>query len=153
MSRGITKIEILIVILLAVIIIAGDVFVWIYLDKKAHDVNILSDINQIRSSLDVYLTINNYYPKISEAVLLNDDYSSTQKLCAEGFKRINDKCAMVIQDPLPNSYLSEGNNYMYKSDGENYQIQFYLSTNFSQFNLVKGVNCATNSTITSTPCF
>jgi type II secretory pathway pseudopilin PulG len=153
MSRGITKIEILIVIFLAVIIIAGDILLWMHLDKKARDINILSDINQIRSDLDVYLTINSYYPKISEAEALNDSYLGTEKLCVEGFKRINDNCLKVIQGSIPNTYLNEGNAYIYKSDGQNYQIQFTLSTNFPQFSLKKGVNCATNTTITSAACF
>lgn len=153
MSSGITKIEILIVILLALIVIGGDIFVWIYLGQKAHDINVLSDISQIRSSLEAYLTINNFYPKIETATALNDSYAGTEKLCADSFKKITDQCSATLLNPVPNTYLSEGNQYLYQTIDLNYKIEFYLKTNFPEFGLKKGANCATNTAITSNPCF
>ncbi len=155
MSRGITKIEIIIVIFLVVIIIAADIFAAQYLGKKSRDINILSDISQMRSSLEAYLMINNHYPVAGEVVSLNDSYLGTEKLCVEGFKRLGDICTKTLLKPVPNAYLKEGNIYSYKSTDSdlNYQIQFTLNTNFVKFGLTKGVNCATNTTITSAPCF
>jgi len=155
MLRGITKIEILIVIFLVVIIIAADIFAAQYLNKKSRDINILSDINQIRSSLEAYLMINSHYPKASEVISLNDSYLGTEKLCADGFKRLSDICPKTLLKPVPNTYFNEGNVYSYKStdNDSNYQIQFTLNTNFAKFGLKKGVNCAINTTITSAACF
>jgi hypothetical protein len=155
MSRGISKIEILIIIFLALVIIGADIFVYLYLGQKTHDINVISDISQIRSGFEVYLTINNYYPKINEAEALNDSYLGTEKLCSDGFMRITDKCNKVILGSIPNTYLVEGDTYLYKSieTDKNYQLQFSLQSNFPSLGLKKGINCATNTTITSVPCF
>jgi hypothetical protein len=154
MGSRVTKIEVVIIIFLILLAIGGDIFANWYLNKKARDITILSEINQIRSALEVFLSANNYYPKTTDFVALNDAYLGTQKLCLEGFKRESDICSKNILDPLPNFYTKQGNAYAYKSveNGQNYEIQFTLNTNFPQFGLKKGINCATNLTIISQPC-
>jgi len=154
-SKGFTKIEVLIVVILSLIIIGVDIFVISYLNSKEQAIQVLSEINQIRSGLEVFLLTNNYYPETATPVALNDAYESTEKLCFEGFKKLTEGCKKTILNPVPNFYLSQGNSYTYKSidNNKNYQLEFVLKTNFREQGLLKGKNCATNSQITSQPCF
>jgi hypothetical protein len=154
-NQGFTKIEILIFVLLVIIVGAVDGIVIFYLNNKEADIQVLSDISQIRSGLDEYLIKNNYYPGLDTASELNDPYAGTEKLCIEGFKRFTDKCKKEILNPVPNTYKSSGGVYTYKSGSENlsYQIEFILKTDFRSQSLKKGKNCATNSQIISQPCF
>ncbi|MCX6745907.1 MAG: hypothetical protein NTX00_02700 [Candidatus Parcubacteria bacterium] len=156
LSRGFTKIEIIIVLFLILIVITLDIFVVLYLNKKQRDIQVLAEINQLRSGFEVFLMSNNFYPAASQATLLNDDYSGTEKLCLEGFKKLSDACKKKsIMVPLPNFYINQGNQYSYKSadNNQNYQIEFVLDTNFKSLGLKKGKNCATNAQILSQPCF
>jgi len=154
-SRGFTKIEILVVSLVALIIIIIDVFVVLYLNTKQRDVQVLSEISQIRSGLETFLLYNNFYPNAPSPVALNDDYANTEKLCADGFKKISAQCQKNILNPVPNFYFSQDNTYTYKSsvDNKNYQIEFNLRTNFKKLGLQKGKNCATNTQLASQACF
>lgn len=154
MLKGTTKIWILIIVFLIIIILGASIFYSLYLKEKSRDIYILSDISQIRSGLEVYFLLNNHYPEVSEAVNLGDLYSSTEKLCSDGFKRADESCAKNILASLPEVYKQEGIIYTYKSlaNGQNYQIQFSLSTDFVAAGLKKGANCATNSQITSAAC-
>jgi hypothetical protein len=154
-SRGFTKIEILIVVIIAIIIIISDVFIIIFLNAKERDIQILSEISQIRSGFEVFLLANNYYPIAMTPIALNDTYASTEKLCLDGMKQFADQCQKNILNPMPNYYLQEGNQYRYQSldNNQNYQLEFILGTNFEKQGLKKGVNCANNSQILSQPCF
>ena len=153
--NGFTKIEVLIVGIIALLIIGFDVFIISYLNDKGYHVQTLSEISQIRSGLETFLLVNNYYPIETSQVNLNDSYAQTQKLCIEGFKKYTDSCQRTIMNPLPNFYADQGNIYIYKStdDNKNYQIEFTLKTDFKAQGLKKGKNCATNFQITSQPCF
>ena len=156
LSRGFTKIEIIIVLFLILIVITVDIFVILHLNKKQRDIQVLAEINQLRSGLEVFLMSNNYYPVASQPILLNDGYSGTEKLCLDGFKKLSDACKQKsIMVPLPNFYINQGNQYYYKSadNNQNYQIEFLLNTNFKTLGLKKGKNCATNAQILSQPCF
>lgn len=156
LSRGFTKIEIIIVLFLILIVITVDIFVILYLNKKQRDIQGLAEISQLRSGLEVFVMSNNFYPSASQPLLLNDDYSGTEKLCLDGFKKLSDECKKKsIIVPLPNFYANLGNQYYYKSadNNQNYQIEFILSTNFNTLGLKKGKNCATNAQILSQPCF
>lgn len=154
-ESGFTKIEILIFILAVIVVSAVDGFVIFYLNNKTADIQVLSEISQIRSGLDIFLQANNFYPVLSEPTELNDSYIGTEKLCVDGFKRSNEKCNKTIFDSLPDSFRSAGNVYIYRSISNNsdYQIEFILKTNFRAQGLKKGKNCATNSQIISQPCF
>ena len=154
-EKGITKIEALIIGLLALIIIAGNVFFISYLNSKARDIQVLSEVKQIRDGLEVFLLTNNFYPEAKAPMVLNDVYLGTEKLCLSGFKKLSDFCDKNILTPIPNQYFNQGNRYYYKSadDNKNYQIEFELKTNFKRQGLFKGVNCATNLGINSQPCF
>jgi Tfp pilus assembly protein PilE len=154
-SRGVTKIELLISISLALIIIIVDIVVISYLNDKARDIQVLAEVSQVRSSLEVFLLNNNHYPPKQEAVLLNDSNASTEKLCLSGFMRITEKCQKNILNPIPNIYLAEGNYYTYQSidEDKNYKLEFNLTTNFKKQGILKGINCATNSQIVSQACF
>ena len=154
-NKGITKIEILLVVAIILIIIIVDFVAISYLQKKERDIQVLSEIDQIRSSLELFLFVNNYYPMAAEPVALNDSYAETEKLCLSGFEKFNVDCEKNILRPIPNKYLNEGNIYLYKSieDNQNYQIEFTLETNFKNQGLNKGKNCATNLQIINQACF
>lgn len=153
-SRGFTKIDIIISVSLIIIVIGIDFGVISYLNKKEQDIQILSEISQIRSGLETFILINNYYPEAPEPISLNDVYQGTEKLCQEGFKRASDTCLKTIMPKVPNVYKDIGINYSYKTiDANNYQIEFYLLTNFKNLGLLKGPNCATNNQIMSQTCF
>jgi hypothetical protein len=154
-SKGITKIEAIIVGFVIVILIVANIFIISYLNKKARDIHVLSEINQIRSGLEVFLLANNYYPRLEEATELNNSYYATEKLCLDGFQRIDNNCSKNILRPVPNKFLSRGNTYIYQSidNNKDYNIEFILETNFRDLNLIKGKNCANNLQITSQPCF
>ncbi|MCX6743075.1 MAG: hypothetical protein NT116_02445 [Candidatus Parcubacteria bacterium] len=154
-SKGFTKIEVLIVAIIALIIITVDIFVILYLNKKNQDIQTLLEVSQIRSGLEVYLMANNYYPVAEAPVVLNDDYQGTEKLCIEGFKKISDQCQKNILNSIPNFYIKQGNSYTYKSidNNKNFQVEFNLLNNFKELGLLKGKNCATNTQINSQPCF
>ena len=125
-----TKFELLIVIFLAVIIVTVDVIVIAYLNQKSEDIQVLSEISQIRSGLENFLLINDYYPEAKEVIPLNDVYSGTEKLCLSGFKKLTDNCQKEILNPIPNFYLKQGNIYIYKTpDSQNYQLEFSLNQN------------------------
>jgi len=153
--RGFTKIEVLIVGIIALIIIGIDVFVISYFNNKSRDIQILSEISQIRSGLETFLMANNFYPISESPVELNDDYAGTEKLCFEGFKKLSDPCQKVILSTVPNFFVNQGNIYKYKSteNNKNYQIEFTLQTNFKELGLKKGTNCANNLQIITQPCF
>ena len=154
-SKGFTKIEILLVIILAVIVISVDIFVILYLNSKARDIQTLSEIDQIRSGLELFLQTNNYYPKITAPTELNDSYAGTEKLCFSGFSKITEKCDKNILSEIPNVYQNKGNIYTYQANNDylNYKLEFTLLTNFKRQGLAKGKNCATNSQTTSQLCF
>jgi len=154
-SKGITKIEILISIGVALVIIIVDIVVISYLNNKTRDIQILSEIDQIRSGLEVFLLTNNHYPIRETQALLNDSDVLTEKLCIEDFVRITERCEKNILNPVPNFYKSLGNFYTYQSidENKNYLLEFNLKTNFKKQGILKGVNCATNSQIVSQPCF
>ena len=154
-SKGFTKIEVLIVAIIALIIITVDVFVILYLNKKNQDIQTLLEVSQIRSGLEVFLMANNYYPVAAEPEAMNDAYLGTEKLCLEGFEKISDQCQRNILNPIPNFYVNQGNTYTYKSidNNKNFQLEFNLLTDFKELGLLKGKNCATNTQINSQPCF
>lgn len=155
MNRGISKIEVIISLALAFVVIIVDIFVIVHLNNKSRDIQVMSEVSRIRSGLENFLLENNYYPVKETAVVLNDSDASTEKLCSDGFKRINEKCLRIILEPIPNLYGSLGNVWRYRSpvNSLNYQLEFELKTNFNKQGLLKGLQCATNSAITNGPCF
>jgi len=143
-----------IVIVVVIIIIMGVInyFVFGYSNSLANDVEILSEINQIRSGLEVYLANNNHYPIVNEPVLLNDPYSSTEVLCVDQFKKADVDCDKLILSPV--SRLQDVQYYYQSVDNNlNYRIEFTLEHNFKDIGLLKGKNCASNKQIINQPCF
>ena len=154
-NSGFTKIDILIFVLAVIIACIMDGAVIYYLNNKTADIQVLTEVSQIRSGLDVYLQANNFYPPFETPTQLNDSYIGTEKLCLEGFKRFSEKCKRLILDKIPNIFRTEGIYYTYQSlnNNQDYKIEFVLKTNFKNQGLTKGKNCATNSQIFSQPCF
>jgi len=154
LSKGFTKIELLIIGGLIFIVLIIDLFVVIYFNNKIHDIRVLSDVNQIRSGLELYLQTFNYYPEVREPVALRSSYAETEKLCLAGFKNLGVQCEKNILNPVPKFYLN-GDDYLYLStdDNKNYKIEFILKTNFRQQGLTKGLNCADNFSLESKACF
>lgn len=152
MKNGFTKIEVLIFILLIVIVVAMDIFVILYLNTKNRDIQVLSEVDQIRSGLEVYLLKNNKYPGLEDIMVLNDNYQGTEKLCSNGFKKKTDDCIRDILNPIPNQY---GSVYRYRANqaASDYMLEYELKTNFKSLGLSKGKICVTNLQILSQPCF
>lgn len=153
-GNGFTKIEFLIAVILILIVIGVDIIVVSYLNNKERDIKVLSEIDQLRSALEVNIQLNNHYPRQSETIPLNDSNLGTEKLCSEGFRRVTDSCEKNILLPIPNQYKPEGNVYTYQSidNGQNYKIEFTLQTDFKDLGLAKGINCADQQQIYSQPC-
>jgi type II secretory pathway pseudopilin PulG len=153
-KNGFTKVELLVVIFLVILMIALDIVIVLYLNLKARDIAVLSDIKQIQSALDVYLIKNSHYPLALDQISLNDIYANSEKLCADGFKKKDEKCSQTILAAIPNSDIKAGNIFTYQSAGEqDYKIEFILKTNLKASGLSRGKNCATNKQILSQPCF
>lgn len=148
--RGMTKVEVIVVIALAVVVIAADVATILYLRNRTRDVQVLSEISQIRSALESYRVIANSYPIAPEAVQLADAYQGTQKLCAQGFMRFTQKCDRTVMARIPSTGY-----YQYRSlqDGGDYQLQFTLVTAFQKLGFAKGTACATSAGIANQTCF
>jgi hypothetical protein len=135
-------------------LIFADAVLIYYLKAKEHDLKVLSEVSQIRSALETYLMLNNYYPLAEEPTKLNDSYLGTEKLCTDGFYRINVNCSKEIIKPIPQAYLAQGETYIYQTnDARNFKLEFTLKTNFKAYGLLKGKNCANNAQISSRACF
>lgn len=154
-NRGFSKIEIIIVVFVILLFVAGDIFASRYLAAKTKDVKVLSEISEIRSGLELYSYLNNFYPQIAEPTTLNDSYVGTEKLCREGFERFSEKCTKVLMDKIPNFYYSEGNRYLYQAvnNYSDYLLEFNLETDFPELQLTKGKKCATNLQILNKSCY
>ncbi len=148
--RGMTKVEVIVVIALALMIIATDAFTIIYLRNRSRDIQVLSEISQIRSALESYRVIANAYPIALDAVPLADSYQGTQKLCAQGFMRFTQACTRTIMARVPST-----GQYQYRSlqDGGDYQLQFTLVTALQKLGFAKGTACATSAGIANQTCF
>lgn len=153
--RGVTRVELLVVGIICVFVLLIDISVIWYVNRKAADIQTLSDVQQIRAALEVYISHNNYYPESTEMIELNNAYASTQKLCTDGFKQFNAPCDKTIMRVIPNTNYGNGNRYFYQAvaESKDYNIQFTLQTNFRGQGLIQGTQCATSSGISSQSCF
>lgn len=153
--RGVTRVELLIVGLIAITVIGVDVFAFWFLGQKTHDLQTLADVQQIRAGLEAYAAKTTLYPEAAEITPLNDAYSNTEKLCSDGFVRFTKECDKVIMPFIPNSYADLGERYLYRSasDGRDYQLQFEIRSNFVETEIQKGIHCATSAGIVNQPCF
>ena len=154
-KNGFTKIDILILVGLIIIVGVVDIFVVSYFNKKERDIQILAEVNQIRSGLEVYLHYNNEYPGLNEPTVLNDAYEASEKLCQQGFKRMIDNCQKEILKQIPNQSFVQGNRYYYQAidNQANYKLEFNLESDFKELGLVQGKNCADNLQIINQACF
>ena len=150
-----TKVEAIVVIAIAVLVLGIDTGAILYWKTRNADVATLSEVARIQSALEVFLSRNNYYPRTSGIVPLNDSVAYTDKLCVEGWKRVDAQCTTEILSPIPNRGYTKGNRYYYQSqqDGAAYALEFTIGTNFKKFGYTKGILCATPDAITNQPCF
>lgn len=154
MQEGYTTTELLWVGGIAAVIIVVDIFTWWFLSVKTHDIRVLSEVQQIRSGLEVYSAINTQFPVAENVTPLARLEENTQKLCMEGFRRYAQNCEKTILPFVPNFYADDEEGYMYQSaDGSDYRIEFITRSNFSAIDLPQGVHCATGAGITHQSCF
>jgi len=153
--RGITKIEIILVIVLVIIVIIANFFIISYLNNKNRDVQVLSEVKQIRSALDLFFLVNNRYPEAEEVVFLNDEYAETEKLCLSGFSQLKEACDKPILNPVPNYFKDKGSYFAYQSidNNQDYKLEFFLITNLKNQGLQKGKICASSSQLENKPCY
>lgn len=154
-TRGFTRVEAILVIVIAIVVIGADGAAFWFLNQKTHDLQTLSDVQQIRSGLEAFATNSTHYPKSTDIIPLNDSFSDTEKLCAEGFVRFSKECDKVILPFVPNTYAADGEQFMYRTvnDGQDYQLQFEILSNFIEVEIPKGVHCATSTGIVNQSCF
>lgn len=149
--RGITKIEILIVVLIIGVLGLGSVYAISDARSKTRDAVRLSDIRQTQAALELYFNDQSEYPVVDELLPLG--MASTTCLSASGF---NASCSssietvyMKVVSATPKQGLKElsscggaSNAYCYLADEVSYLIQFELENDYPVIGLTKGLNCA-----------
>ena len=153
-TAGFTQVEKIVTIAIAVVLIIVNIFLFLFLNNRVEDLQVLSDINQIRSAVELNYSINTTYPQQPNIILLNDRDLGTEKLCVRNFSSFTAQCDKVILHRVPNSLQDSGNQYYYQTPIETeYLLQFNLHYNYKRYGLVKGPNCATREGLQPVACF
>jgi len=142
-------------IVIFIVLLTGlDVFLYIFFKNKTEDLWKLSDINQIRSALEINYAINTQYPLQVEPLLLNTRDRGSEKLCLQNFTSLIQSCEKTLIGRVPNSIGPVSNPYIYLAQRpkEDYSIEFNLNYNNQSFGLSKGPNCASRGGIRSGSC-
>ncbi|MFA6130666.1 MAG: hypothetical protein WC730_00160 [Patescibacteria group bacterium] len=152
-------------VLLAVLAIGLLGFISVYSVTSARarmrDAVRLSDVRQVQVGLELYANDHSAYPEATETTALGT--SATFCLGDSGFGGTciagSETVYLEAIGNTPNAGLrekstcgTESNAYCYRSDSENYQIQFELERSQTRMNLVRGLNCATPSGFESGGC-
>lgn len=156
---GMSKIEILIVLLVLGIMGALSAVAVSSARERTRDVTRLSHVRELQDALESYFTDHSAYPIAGEAIALGQ--GATQCLSNEGFDcsiAPDDAYLEVVPAP-PVAGLKElvacggvDNVYCYESDGEQYRITFELESANRVLELSKGANCATENDLVAGAC-
>lgn len=142
-QRGISQVEIIVVIAISIVVIGIVIATSWYLSQKNKDIATLSDIARITSALDITYAVNTNYPLYDSGVELGVQALGTQQLCLRGFTALTAQCDQVILRPLPqNEAGTMPFWYISTNQGADYGIEFELLTNHTTLGLLKGLNCA-----------
>lgn len=127
--------------------------------ERTRDATRLSHVRELQDALESYFTNHSSYPTADEAIPLGQ--GTTQCLSSDGFDcsiAPDDAYLEVVPTP-PTAGLKEkaacagvANVYCYESSGEAYRVQFELEGANATLGLVKGANCATETTLVPGTC-
>lgn len=128
--------------------------------ERARDAKRLADIVRLQSALELYFNDVNAYPIAVEAVVLG--VNGTSCLTKDGFSTtcLNDEHPYLSPVPsTPQAGLKEmvvcggsENAYCYAGTEDVYRIEFELENDNPEASLQKGVNCATESSVSAGVC-
>lgn len=160
-KRGMSKIEVLIVVLVIGILGLAAIIAVSSARSKTRDAVRLSDVRQMQAALELYFNDFNAYPEQTEAIPLGQ--ASTRCLSENGFSAsctpsletvYMEAVAATPRKGLKNvSKCGDINNaYCYVGQGYVYKVEFELENNNSLLGLTKGLNCATPAEITAGAC-
>lgn len=131
MKRSFTLIEILVVATIIGLLLSGGVISYSYLSKQSRDARRKTDIEQIRSALEMYRSEKNVYPNFAGD-------------CASGIllPTLTPYLPKIPDDPKPTPY-----NYYCNITNSSYTISAYLET----FSGNCGSGCGTTCTYSVGP--
>ena len=131
--------------------------------EKSRDFKRMADMTEIQSALEDYFNQNNEYPEGS-ALPLGDAMQSAC-LGSEGFKSSCSGDSIVFMSIVPALYdgglqdlvlcgdpARTAYCYTAAEDGLSYQIDVEFERNIPERGMVKGINCAVPSGLTSGAC-
>lgn len=127
-NSGFTLIELLVVISIIGFLATASVVVLNSARMKARDAKRRSDLKQVSTALEVYYDTNNSYPSTSSTWWGNcPTYGSHGISGANGWVP-NLAPAYIPALPLDPKYNGAGGCYLYRSDGINYKLLAYTTT-------------------------
>lgn len=149
-----TKGQTIFILIFFILLIGLDVFLYIFFKNRTEDLWKLSDINQIRSALEINFAINTQYPLQTEPLLLNDRDRGSEKLCLQNFASLIQSCEKTVIGKIPNAVGASSNPYTYSAPNpkQDYSLEFSLHYNNNRFGLSKGLNCASQGGIRPGAC-
>lgn len=112
LKKSFTLIELLVVTTIIMLLLSGATITYSQLSKQSRDSRRKSDLNQVRSALEMYRSNNNQYP-IS-------DYNNLASYLVNGSVKYLEK---LPTDPKSSQY-----NYYYTSTGTDYTLAGYLES-------------------------
>lgn len=127
--------------------------------QQTRDIARLSHVRELQGALESFFTDYSAYPIASEPIALGQ--GTTRCLSTDGFD-----CSIAPEEsyltivPTPPSTGLQGdvacddvkNVYCYQANSEEFRVQFELERDNTVLGLVRGLNCATESKITSGAC-
>lgn len=111
-KNGYTLLELIVVISIIALLIAGGVTTYSALMKQSRDGRRKADLENIRSALEMYRSNNGFYPAGTGTSTLSTAFTGTTKYMES-----------IPPDPRTTSYI-----YYYTSDGTTYTLAAQLET-------------------------
>jgi prepilin-type N-terminal cleavage/methylation domain-containing protein len=130
LRKGFTLIELLVVIAIIGLLSTLAVVALNSARAKARDAKRISDVNQIRTALELYLNDQQAYPVAASPITLGDDtHDCLAATTAAGFvdNEDTDDCASPYMGLVPSNPTPNGAAYQYTSaNGSTYSLTFSL---------------------------
>lgn len=123
-QKGFTLVELLVVIAIIAILFSITLVSYNDLQKKTRDTRRISDVNEFRKALDLYLISHGTYPATSEQIVIDRGASDTLSPALEGD-------GLISKTPTDVVGIS-GYVYRYNSDGKTYTITIKFETDSLQ---------------------
>lgn len=158
-SQGMTKIEVLIVVLVLGLLGAASAIAVSLARSQVRDTTRLAHVREVGDALEAYFGDHSAYPEEDTALALGT--AATLCLDDAGFRcTLAGDTAYLRLVPTPPAAGLRGQSscgglrdaYCYASNGESYRLQFELERANQLLGLAKGANCATESALTPGLC-